>query len=259
MIKNTVQRRGLIWEFLKRDLFASYKKSFLGSFWIVISPLVGITVWIFFKHVGLLHPGDVGMPYPAYVLIGSLVWGLFMGLYTAASQTLTAGASFAMSVNYPREIFLFEKSLVQLVNFSIAFAVNLIVLAFFGIFPSWGILLFPLVALPLFFLAAAIGLIVALFSAVAIDTALLMTALMGLWLLITPVVYSDKIDNALLQLLTQWNPLTYLVCSAREIVVSGQLYHPVEYFICAAGAFLFFMIAWRLFYVSENKIIERMM
>jgi len=259
MFQNVISSKELIFEFLKRDLFANYKKSFIGSLWIVISPLVGIIMWVFFKNVGMLKPGEIGIPYPAYVLMGSLMWGLFMSFYTAASQTLTAGGSFILAVKYPHEVFLFEKALVQLVNFFIALLVNLGVLAFFKVFPTGGILLFPLVMLPLFFLGSAIGLLVALFSVIAIDTTLLMTAVMGLWMLITPVVYSDKIAHTALRTVIHWNPLTYLVCSARDIVIRGELYHPAGYFLSALGSFLFFMLVLRLFHLAEDKIVERML
>jgi ABC-type polysaccharide/polyol phosphate export permease len=58
--------------------------------------------------------------------------------------------------------------------------------------------------------------------------------------------------------INKWNPLTYLVCSCRDMILYGTLYHPKAYFISALLAFLAFMISWRLFYVSEDKLIERM-
>ena len=258
MLKNLIEFRELVWEFFKRDLFGAYKKSFAGALWVVLSPLVGILTWIFFKHAGVLQPGNVGIPYPAYILIGSSMWGLFMGFYSSASQTLSAGSSFVMSVHYPHEIFLFEKTLLQLTNFLITLAINLGVLIFFGVIPSWGVFLLPLVALPLFFLGASIGLIMSMLSVVAIDANIIMSTLLGLVLLITPVIYSDQVSNELLRFLMQWNPLTYLVCSARDIVIYGRLYHPVGFFLSSAVSLGLFLLSWRLFYLAEDKIIERM-
>jgi lipopolysaccharide transport system permease protein len=259
LTKNVIRSRGLILEFFKRDLFSSYKKSFVGSLWVVFSPVIGIVTWVFFKHAGVLEPGEVGVPYPAYVLIGSSMWGLFMGFYSSAAQTLNSGGSFILSVNYPHEIFLFEKTLIHLVNFAITFAVNIVVLILFGIPLSWGVIFFPLVILPLFFLGASIGLFVSVFSVVAIDANLIVTTLMGLLMLVTPVIYSDRIPNELVQAIIQWNPLTYLVCSARDIIFYGTLYKPVGYFVCTGLSFLLFLISWRFFYVSEHRIVERIM
>jgi len=259
MIRNIAQSKDMIWQLFKRDFFASYKKSFIGVTWVVLTPLVSIFVWIFLKHSGVLKPGEVGIPYPLFVLIGTTVWGLFMGFYASAAGTLKDGSQLLMQVSYPHEVFLFEKSLLQLVNFVVAFILNVLVLVFFGIIPGVKILLFPLVALPLFFLAAGLGLLVAMFSAVAFDIEKLSGTLMGFLIWSVPVIYSDKVESALLQRLIQWNPLTYLVCSARDIVLRGELYHPVRYFVSAAGAFLVFFVSWRLFYVSEGEIVEKVL
>jgi len=62
----------------------------------------------------------------------------------------------------------------------------------------------------------------------------------------------------LIQTLIKWNPLTYLVCSARDIIIYGRLYDVQGYAICTGLSFLCFLVSWRLFYVSENKLIERM-
>jgi len=128
----------------------------------------------------------------------------------------------------------------------------------FGVIPSWGIIFFPLVVIPLFFLGAAFGLFVSMLSIVAVDIDKIVTMGFGLLLYITPVIYSDKVDSKFVQLIIKWNPLTYLVCSARDIIIYGRLYDTTGYFICAGISLLLFLISWRLFYVSEDKIIERM-
>jgi lipopolysaccharide transport system permease protein len=258
MAGNIVKSRELIWQLFKRDFFASYKKSFVGITWMFIAPIVGIISWVFLKNTGMLRPGDVGIPYPAYVLLGTSTWGLFIGFYLSAQATLSAGSALVMQVNYPHEALLFKQTAQQLAAFLITFAMNIAVLMFYEVMPSWGIILFPLVALPLFFLGAGIGLILSMVSIVAVDISKIVTMGLGLLMWITPVIYSGNVDNPLVQSLIKWNPLTYLVCSSRDIIVYGRLYNPLGYFICAGLSVLVFMIAWRLFYVSEGKVIERM-
>ena len=81
LAKNIINSRELIWQLFKRDFFASYKKSFLGITWLFIAPIMGIVSWVYLNMTGMLHPGDVGIPYPAYVLVGTSMWGLFMGFF----------------------------------------------------------------------------------------------------------------------------------------------------------------------------------
>jgi len=258
MTRNVMKSKELIWQLFKRDFFATYKKSFAGITWIFVTPLLGIITWVFFQMTGVLQPGDVGIPYPAYVLIGTSMWGLFMGFFESAKATLSSGQTLIMQVNYPHEALLFKQTAQHLANFLIAFLLNIIVLLIFGVMPSWKIIFFPLVILPLFFLGAAIGLIVSMISIVAVDLDRIFSMGFGMLMYITPLIYSDKVDSQFIQSLIKWNPLTYLICSARDIIIYGRLYNANGFFICTAISFLLFLISWRLFYVSENKIIERM-
>ena len=81
---------------------------------------------------------------------------------------------------------------------------------------------------------------------------------MGLLLYTTPIIYSDTIQNPVVQTMIAWNPLTYLVCSARDIIIYGRLYEPTGFTICAGVSLVLFLISWRLFYVSEHQLIEKM-
>ena len=258
MAKNIVGSRELIWQLFKRDFLAGYKKSFVGFAWIFFSPILGIISWVFLQQTGMLQPGEVGIPYPAYVLIGSSMWGLFMGFYGAAAGTLAAGSGLVMQVNYPHEALLFKQTAQHLATFSISFGMNIVVLLAFGVFPSWKIIFFPVVVLPLFLLGAGLGLVVSMISIVAVDLNNVINLGMGLLIWVTPIIYSNKIDNRLVQTLIKWNPLTYLVCSARDIIVYGRLYDNAGYALWAVISLLVFLLAWRVFYVSENRLIERM-
>jgi lipopolysaccharide transport system permease protein len=258
MADNVWHSRELIWQLFKRDLLAGYKKSFVGIAWMLVAPLMGIASWIFLQKSGMLQPGDVGVPYPAYVLAGTSMWGLFIGLFSASAGTLDAGSGLVMQVKYPHEALLFKQVAQQLSNFTIGFVFTVIVLLSFKVIPSWGTLLLPLVALPLFFLGAAMGLMVSLISAVAYDMRRVVELGMGLLMYSVPIIYSNNVSNHAVQFINHWNPLTYLICSCRDIIIYGHLYHPKGYFIAAGLSFIAFMISWRLFYVSEDKLIERM-
>jgi len=193
------------------------------------------------------------------VLVGTTMWGLFIGLYNAASNTLASGADLIMQVSYPHEALLFQQAAKQIANFSIGFVLNLVVLAVYGVMPAWTIILVPVAALPLFFLASAFGLVSSMIKVVAMDVARMIEMAFGLILFVTPVVYTmDQIENPLIHTFVRWNPLTYLVCSLRDLVLFGRLYDPTGYWVCAAASLLLFMLSWRLFYVSEGKIVERM-
>jgi len=73
--------------------------------------------------------------------------------------------------------------------------------------------------------------------------------ILGFLMFLTPVVYTPDAAKGLARYVVDWNPLTYLVCSARDVVLYGRLYNPGMYFLWAGIAVFLFLISWRLFYV----------
>jgi lipopolysaccharide transport system permease protein len=120
------------------------------------------------------------------------------------------------------------------------------------------VLLFPLLIIPIFFLGSAIGLVCAILNVVAPDIQRIVGLFMGLLLYITPVIYSPDINNSVLQTVIKWNPLTYLVGGARDALIYGRIEHFDRFLVVSLFSFVSFFVAWRLFYLSEQKVIEKM-
>lgn len=260
LIRNVVESRSLIWMLFKRDFLAQYKKSFIGYAWIPISPVIGIVAWVFMELTGVIKAGDLGIPYPAYVLAGTAMWGVFMGFYGAAAKTLQSGTGLITQVYYPHHVLLFKSALRELVSFATTLAVMLIFLTFFGVKPNWGVLALPLVLFPIFFLAASLGLVVSMMAVVAFDANKIVSMGMGFLMFTTPIIYGSDVPSPILQVIIKWNPMTYLVCSARDIVLFGHIYQNAlkPFLLSAGGSFVLFMLSWRLFYLAEGRLVERM-
>ena len=151
-----------------------------------------------------------------------------------------------------------NRSIVRGLVIVLVAVVIIVVMLAFKVPLRWTILLFPLVALPLFLLGSALGLVLSMVSIVAVDVNRVVNRGLGLLMFATPIIYTKNVPSPFVQRMIALNPLTYLVCSARDIVIYGRLYEPAGYFICAAASVVLFIISWRLFFVSEHQIIERM-
>ena len=258
LYSNMTSNWELNYQLFKRDFLQQYKKSLLGMAWLFITPVVGIISWVFMNATGVLKPGDVGIPYPAYILIGTTIFGLFQSFYAGASGTLSAGSGFISQVNYPHDSLLVKQTLQQLASFVINFSITMIILLFFKVYPSWHIIFFPILIIPIFLLGSAIGLVSSILNVVAPDIQRVLGFSMGLLLFITPVIYSSKIDNPILQQVIKWNPLTYVVCGVRDIIIYGRMEYFDRFLIVSALSFFLFFVAWRFFFISEQKVIEKM-
>jgi len=257
MIENVVNSRELIWQLFKRDLLAGSKQSIFGLLWIVISPLLGIVSWVLMNEAGVLRPGALGVPYPLYVLFGTALWGLFMAFYSAAAASLTSAGGLLIQAKFSHEALVAQ----QMAHTVIVLIVNILLLmAVWGVFGGtwhWSALLLPLALVPLFLLGTGIGMAVSVFAVLIRDMTKTVTTLLGLAMFMTPVVYAADVPSAWLQRLIAWNPLTYLVGGARDLVLEGRIGQPSGYGVSVLLAAAVFLCAWRLFFMSEQKVAEK--
>lgn len=259
MIRNIVRSKDLIVQLFKRDFIAVYKQAFLGVTWVFIAPLIVILQWILMNATGVLQPGDTGkVPYPVYVLISMAVWGMFDGFFKASMKTLEVAKGFILQVKFPHEALITKQAAEYLATFMISFTFAMGVLLFYGEALSVKALLFPIMVIPLFFISTGIGLLFSIPNVITKEIAKIVDVLINLLLFVTPVIYSPNVEHPLLKQIIYWNPLSYLVGTPRNLLLYGNFDNMVEFGYASLFAFIVFMISWRLFYLSEDKVIEKM-
>ena len=258
IVKNTIASKELIFQLYKRDFLMQYKKSFLGLGWMIFGPIMGVVSWVLMDSAGVLSPGDVGVPYPVYVLFGTSIWGLFMSFFSSTSQTLQIAAGFIQQVNFHHEALVFKQGLQNLTNFGISLIINIVVMLSFEVTPTWFILLVPLFIIPIFFLAASLGLVVSILSTLTSDVSRIASFFLSLLMFITPVIYDSSEKVLWLQQCNLYNPLTYLITAPRDLILTGTMSNPFYYIVSIVMTILLFMVALRFFYISEKKVIEKM-
>ena len=259
-VVNIYKFRGLLWQLFKRDFLSSYKKSFLGYIWMLINPLVGILSWVIMYSAGILRPGEVQVPYPVYVLVGTTMWGFWVGLYQSASTTLQSGSSLLQQVKYPHEILLAKQLSQHIVQWCISLICILLVVVVFRVIPHPMTVLLPIVLLPALFLGVALGLMSSMITVVLPDVTQMFNIGIGFLIFLSPIIYGPEAHGShLLKRINDVNPMTHIVCSARDIVLYGRLYDLQGWLVVLGVSFVLFMIALRLFYVAEQRLVERMM
>jgi lipopolysaccharide transport system permease protein len=259
MAADVLRCRGLIWQLFKRDFLMQYKKSFLGLGWIVLAPLIGFASWVFMNAAGVLNPGTMDFPYPAFVLVSTVLWGFFTSSVIAASRTLKAGQGFIDQVQYPHHTLLVKELAQAYANFLISFVFTAVLLACFRVdLPAlfWAA---PLLVLPMLAAAAAIGLTASILSAVSMDIEKGIGYVLGFWMFLTPVVYTAGDKGGMVKMILAVNPMTYLYGAARDLIVFGQARDWPLFAGMSAAALLVLLLAMRWFYVAEERVIEKML
>jgi len=258
MVADAIRCRELVWQLFRRDFFMQYKKSFLGFGWIVLAPLIGFASWVFMNAAGVLNPGDMDFPYPAFVLISTMLWGFFTNSVIAASRTLKAGQGFIDQVHYPHHSMLVKELLQAYVNFLISFVFITVLLVCFRVHLPLLYYATPLLVLPMLVFAAAIGLTASIVTVVAMDIEKALGYLLGFLMFLTPVVYTARDRTGIVRTILEVNPMTYLHGCARDLIVFGRSDQIAAFIALGLAAVLFLLLSMRWFYLAEEKVIEKM-
>ena len=255
---NLKQYRFLISQLVRVDILAGYKKSFIGILWMVIYPILSVVVWIILNSAGIIEPGESTIPYPAYVLLSTSIWGFFIGIYQTTSQIIVGGGRMMIMNKFPQEVLMINKIIVHLILFAIPFVVNIVVLLLYGVRLTWMSLLFPFSLFPLLLAGLAIGLVVSILRVVAVDLVSIIDEALKVLMFLTPIVYTPKLQISGLTTFIDWNPLTYLIGFSRDLLVSGTFYEVQNFMICSVGAFIAFIMAFIFFQTVGPKVLERL-
>src|SRR5688572_9621685 len=74
MFRDLSASRELAWRLFVRDTSARYRQSLLGYVWALLPPIFATITFVLLNQNGILQTSETPVPYPAYVLIGTLLW-----------------------------------------------------------------------------------------------------------------------------------------------------------------------------------------
>jgi len=246
--------RELIWRLFARDLSAKYKQSFLGNSWCLFMPFVAIGTFMYLNHAGILHIRQTPMPYPLYALIGLSIWQIFATGLNSGANSLVGAGDLVTKINFPREVLVIASMAQSVFEFLIKFVLILVFFFIFKYVPSWKIVFFPFVLLPLVFLTIGLSLILSLLNGVMRDIGNMVSLLLMFLMFLTPVLYPLPSQHFLLLKL---NFLSPLINAPRELMTDGSIHQPLYYGVASVISLLLFLMAWRIFHLAETKIPER--
>ena len=140
-----------------RDVKVLYKQTVLGFGWAVLRPLFGMVVFsvVFGRLAGV--PSD-DLPYPVFSYAALVPWTYFQTAIVASTNSLIVGSKLISKVYFPRIVVPMAPVVAGLVDFAIALSVLALLMAYYGISPSWALLFLPILVLIMVLTAAGVGL-----------------------------------------------------------------------------------------------------
>ena len=240
-----------------RDISAQYRQTALGYFWAILPPLINTIIWVFLNATNVVKIENAGIPYPAYVFVGTILWQLFIESITAPLKQISVNRSMLTRINHPKEAIVLSGQIQVLFSFMVKIIVLLPALLFFRVDIKGTALLLPIPFLGLMLLGTIIGLFIlpvgALYKDVQEGINIITLPLMYLAPVVYPMPNVGFLRHAML-----FNPVTYLITASRECLY-GSMSDAFVYSIgiCVA-AFLLMICGWILYRVALPILIERM-
>jgi lipopolysaccharide transport system permease protein len=204
------QYRELLYFFVWRDVKIRYKQTALGFLWAIIQPLFLMVVFTLFFG-GLAKIPSEGIPYPLFSFAALIPWTLFAEGLTRSTTSMVSNANIMTKVYFPRLIMPISGILSPLVDFTIAFIILILMMAYYGFVPTIAIILLPLFIILAIMTSLAVGLWLSALNVKYRDFQYTIPFLIQLWLFASPVVYPSSLLPAQLQVLYGLNPMAGVI------------------------------------------------
>jgi len=208
--RELIEYRDLFYFLVWRNIKALYAQTVLGFLWALVQPLVQIVIFtIIFGKVAKVNTD--GIPYFLFATVAVIPWTYMSQSMVQSSGSLVAGQGMLGKIYFPRLIFPIIPILAKLVDFGFSLLILIGVFLYYGIYPTWRLLLLPLV----FALMVAVPLGVGMWlSALAIrfrDVRYGLQFSVRMLLYSAPIVYSASSIPEKYRFIYSFNPIVGVI------------------------------------------------
>ena len=215
-----IRYRDLIYQLVRRDIVARYKRSILGVLWTMLQPLgMMIVMTIVFSQLFGHIKG-----YSAYLLTGLVAWTFFSQTTTAAIHQIVWGGSLIRRIYLPLTAFSISSVGTGVVNLLLSLIPLLLIMLIVQKPITLAILFIPIPILCLTAFSLGIGLVLSAFAIHFPDIKEMYQIIIQAWMYLTPILYpADIIPAAYRNWVLYLNPMYYLISMFRTTIFDGVL------------------------------------
>lgn len=256
MLGAVLASRSLAWQLALRDLRARYRQSLLGVAWAFLPPIVVAAGFTLANRADVIRVGPTDIPYPAYVVFSTSLWQVFVEAMNGPVAGVNAARSMLARVNFPREAIVLAKLVEIGVNLLVKLLLIVALFWWFEIRVATTVVLAPLALASLVLFGTLVGLLLAPLGVLYRDVERGLGLAIGLWLLLTPVVYPVP-ERGAFATLVHLNPVTPLLVTTRELATTGVVSDPTGFLAVALLTLAGLLVTWVVFRLSMPFVIER--
>lgn len=217
--------RGLIWNFIKRDISSKYVGSFLGLYWSVLNPIITLIVYImvFGLFLKVRLPGTTSIwDFALYFAAGFLPWLAFQDSVMRASRSIIDNKNYIKKVPFPSEIFPIYTTISEFVNLFIGLGIFFVLFFFLKGAPTVYILLLPLAIILQMMFTLSLAFFLSSGAVYFRDIPTMLGPLFMIWFWVTPIAYTVNLIPDNFQWIVNLNPAYYMLEIYRDALFYGK-------------------------------------
>ena len=214
--------RELLYFFVWRDVKVRYKQTAIGAAWAIIQPLLTVVTFTIIFDKFARMPSD-GLPYPVFSYAALLPWNYFSKSLNGSIVSVVDGANLITKVYFPRLLLPISATVSGLMDFGISFIFLLVMMAWYGIMPTWGTLLLPCFVLLTMLTALSVGLWLSVINVRFRDVGQVTSFLIQIWLFASPVAYPVSVVPEKWRTLYSLNPMAGVIEGFRWALLGKQM------------------------------------
>lgn len=209
--------RFLVW----REIKVRYAQSAIGVGWAVIQPVFSMIVFtIVFGRLAKISSD--GAPYAVFSLAALVPWTYFSNALVDGANSLVTNANMLTKIYFPRVLMPMSAVAAKLVDFSIAMVILAGLMAWYGVTPTWGVLLLPALVLLMMLTAGGMGLWLTAFAVQYRDVKHAMNFVVQILMYAAPVVYPASLIPAQYRLAYALNPMVGVIEGFRSALLGTR-------------------------------------
>lgn len=204
------QYRELLYFLVWRDVKVRYKQTAIGAAWAILQPLMSMVIFtVVFGNFAEI-PSD-GLPYPIFAYAALLPWTYFAQALSRSGSSLVGNANLITKVYFPRLMIPLAAAIAPAVDFLSSFLILFVLMIWYGIPPTLGVLALPFFLFLALMTALAVGLWLAPLNVKYRDVGHTLPFLSQLWMYASPVVYPVSLVPEKWRLLYSLNPMAGVI------------------------------------------------
>lgn len=215
------QYREMLYFLVWRDVIVRYKQTALGAAWVIVQPLITMLIFTLIFGNFAKIPSD-GIPYPVFAFSALLPWSYFSQALAKSSNSLVISSNLVTKIYFPRLLIPLAASVAPVVDLFFSFLVLLVLMAWYKIAPSWGLLALPLFLGLAIMTALAVGLWSSALNVRYRDVGNIILFLSQVWMYASPVAYPVSMVPVKWRLLYSLNPMVGVIEGFRWALLGKE-------------------------------------